>query len=372
MNGGRALGLGLMLLGGVLGALVLVWLVVNAAGGQLQAGGFVFGVIILAVLALPPIGAGYYLLRRSAVEQAEQARFERRRQVLDADQIFRTAIARDLKQLQRRLDEAPDRGPTLVRASSRVRDLIDDVEQVGYDQASWHDAVQLEDEDIDALRQYDDVLSSSLRRLSSDADAAIDGQGAAHGGLIAAIQQWDDTLAQRQDLLLRGKRAAAAAPGELLRARTATRTADITALRPKDAVSYQGDDFLVEVSVTYFSGGKTWWLHRIRGGADERWLYVAPEGLSSAVLQTIDPPGDPRSEMIRYKGSACRPTDSGEASATIDSADGKQEGIAVQYWRFACPDGSILTVEHWPDEQRAYVGKTTKAGDLEVFQAAQS
>jgi hypothetical protein len=171
---------------------------------------------------------------------------------------------------------------------------------------------------------------------------------------------------------LRGKRAVAAAPGELLRARSSARTADITALQPKDAVSYQGNDFLVEVSVTYFSAGKTWWVHRMRGGADERWLYVAPEGLSSAVVQTLEPPGDPRSEMMRYKGSACRPTDSGEASASIDSLDGKQTGIAVQYWRFACPDGSALTVEHWPDEQRAYVGKTAKPGELEVFQAART
>lgn len=366
MSSGRSLGIGLIVLGAVLGVLVLAWLVVNAGTGDLQAGGFVLGLIILAVLALPPIGAGFVLMRRAAAEQAEQERFERRRRVLEADQMFRTTMARDLRQFERRLAEQSDRLPTVVRAGARLRDLVDDVEQVGYDQATWHDAVELEDEDLDALRRYDDLLQQGLRRI----DAETDGLPASADALLASVQQWEETLAQRQDLLLRGKRALTAAPGELLAARPAKRAGDVTALKPSDAVSIAGDDFLVELSVTYFGNGKTWWLHRVRGGPNERWLYVGPEGLTLVPAQALEVPGDPRSEMIRYKGSACRPTDQGEATVTISSLDGTQEGIAVQYWRFACPDGSQLTVEHWPDEQRAYVGKPAKSGDIEVFHAA--
>src|SRR5688572_22351688 len=133
MNSSRGLGLGLIVLGAVLGALVVLWLVVNAAGGQLQAGGFVLGLIVMAVLALPPIGAGLVMVRRATAEQAEHERFERRRQVLEADQMFRTTIARDLRQVDRRLSEMPERSASTVRAAARVRDLIDDVEQVGYD-----------------------------------------------------------------------------------------------------------------------------------------------------------------------------------------------------------------------------------------------
>ncbi|MFN0072472.1 MAG: DUF4178 domain-containing protein [Chloroflexota bacterium] len=369
MNSGRALGVGLIVLGAVLGALVLVWLVVNAGTGDLQAGGFVFGLIILAVLALPPVGAGLVLMRRAAAEQVEQERFERRRQVLEADQMFRTTIARDLRQLERRLVEMPGRSAAVVRASSRVRDLVDDVEQVGYDQATWHDAVQLEDGDLDSLRRYDDLLQQGLRRTEAQVDALSDGAEGAETALITALQQWDETLAQRQDLLLRGKRAVTAAPGELLQARPSRGAGDVTRLKIADAVSVSGDDYLVELSVTYFGGGKTWWLHRVRSGPNERWLHVSPEGLSVTLATTIESPGDPRSEMIRYKGSACRPTEEGDATATISGPEAQQEGIAVHYWRFAAPDGSALTVEHWPDEQRAYVGKPVKPGSLEIFHA---
>jgi hypothetical protein len=370
MNSGRSLGIGLIVLGAILGALVVVWLVVNAAGGQLQAGGFVLGLIVMAVLALPPIGAGLVIMRRAAAEQAEHERFERRRQVLESDQMFRTTIARDLRQVERRLGELPDKSPATVRASARVRDLIDDVEQVGYDQATWHDAVQLEDEDLDSLRRYDDLLQQGVRRIESQVDSLPDGLAGAESEVLTSLQQWDETLAQRQDLLLRGKRAATAAPGELLEARPRRQAGDATRLAISDAVSVSGDDYLVELTVTYFGGGKTWWLHRLRAGPEERWLHVAPEGLSTTLAQSIEPPGDPRSEMIRYKGSACRPTEEGDASASISGPEGQQEGIAVHYWRFAAPDGSIVSIEHWPDSQRAYAGKPLRAGQLEIFHAA--
>jgi hypothetical protein len=370
MNSGRGVGIGLIVLGAVLGGLVVLWLVVNAAGGQLQAGGFVLGLILMAVLALPPIGAGLVIMRRAAAEQVEQERFERRRQVLESDQMFRTTIARDLRQVERRLSELPDRKPATVRASARVRDLIDDVEQVGYDQATWHDAVQLEDQDLDALRRYDDLLQQGLRRLESQVDELPGGAAGAESELLTSLQQWDETLAQRQDLLLRGKRAVTAAPGELLEARPKRQAGDVTRLAPSDAVSVSGDDYMVELTVTYFGGGKTWWLHRLRAGPEERWLHVAPEGLTATLAESIEPPGDPRSEMIRYKGSACRPTEDGDATASIDGPDGQQEGIAVRYWRFAAPDGSIVSVEHWPDSQRAYAGKPPKPGQLEIFHAS--
>jgi hypothetical protein len=369
MNSGRGLGIGMIVMGAVLGVLVVVWLVVNASTGDLQVGGFVLGLIVMVVLALPPLGAGIVIMRRAAAEQAEQERFERRRQVLEADQMFRTTIARDLRQVERRLSETPARSASTVRASARVRDLIDDVEQVGYDQATWHDAVQLEDQDLHSLRRYDDLLQQGLRRLESQVDTLSDGADGA-ASVLTSLQQWDETLAQRQDLLLRGKRAVTAAPGELLEARPRRQAGDVTRLAPADAISVSDEDYLVELTVTYFGGGKTWWLHRVRAGADERWLYVGPEGLSVILAQSIEPPGDPRSEMIRYKGSACRPTEESDASATIKGPEGDQEGIGVHYWRFAAPDGSVLSIEHWPDSKRAYVGKPLRPGALEIFHAA--
>lgn len=372
MSQGRALGQGLIILGAVVAALVILWLLVTFRAGQLRSGGFVLGLIILSVLALPPIGVGYYLFRRSAQEQVDAASFERRRRVLEADRLLRATLADDLRQQERRLNTLTQRPAEVVRAMARLRDMADDLEPADQNEASWYEAVEVSEQDVAQVRSYDDLLSDGLRRIDGLIDDVERDQEGAVSELLRAIQQWEQSLQQRQDLLLRGRRAAAVAPGELLRGRLSATTASSTALVPGDAVSYEEHDYLVEVSVTYFGGGRTWWLHRLRSTEDERWLYVAPGGVTLAVLGAIDPPGDPRSEMIRYKGSACRPAEQGDATATIQSGDERQEALAVHYWRFTCPDGSIILVEHWSNEPRAYVGKPIKPSDLEVWSAQRS
>src|SRR5581483_2435756 len=91
----RAWGLGLMGLGGVIGGLLVLWLLVTAASGDLRGGGFVLGLVLVAVLALPLVGAGYYLLQRGGAEEQASSRFEARRRLFEGDQLFRQQAAAD-------------------------------------------------------------------------------------------------------------------------------------------------------------------------------------------------------------------------------------------------------------------------------------
>ena len=102
----RAWALGLMGLGAVVGGLLILWTLATAASGELRAGGMVFALILVAVLALPPLGVGYYLLRRSAVEERDTGRFEARRRLFESDRLFRQQAAADLRGLAGRLKRA--------------------------------------------------------------------------------------------------------------------------------------------------------------------------------------------------------------------------------------------------------------------------
>src|SRR4051812_33347837 len=93
----RARALRLLGVGAVVGGLLLLWTLATAASGDLRAGGIVFALVLVAVLALPPLGVGYYLLRRSAVEERDTGRFEARRRLFESDRLFRQQAASDLR-----------------------------------------------------------------------------------------------------------------------------------------------------------------------------------------------------------------------------------------------------------------------------------
>src|SRR5215207_8733594 len=125
MNTSGAWGLGLMALGGIVGALLVLWLLVSAIGGNLRGGGAVLGLVLIVVLAGPLLGGGYFLWRRSAVEERHELRFEARRRLLEGDRLFRQQAAAGLRSFADRLPESPD-----ARAvADRLRDLAAQVER---------------------------------------------------------------------------------------------------------------------------------------------------------------------------------------------------------------------------------------------------
>src|SRR4051812_22401003 len=147
MPQGRALAYGLIALGAGLAVLVLLWLGVSAAGGNLKGGGLVLGLIILFILGGPPIGAGVYMLSNSKREEAASQSFDVQRRVLDADRILRREMARDFRQQADRLHTLP--AAAAKRNAGRLRDLAADLDNPGYDQAGWFDTISLDAEDRD-------------------------------------------------------------------------------------------------------------------------------------------------------------------------------------------------------------------------------
>ncbi len=83
MRSGRLMGI-LLIGGGLALALIgVLWLVASVTGGRLQVTGAVLGGAFLAIVVLPLIGAGMFLLVRSGREAAEDAERTELRRILD-------------------------------------------------------------------------------------------------------------------------------------------------------------------------------------------------------------------------------------------------------------------------------------------------
>jgi Domain of unknown function (DUF4178) len=361
MGPGRAWALGLMGLGVVVGGLLVLWTVANAATGELRAGGVVFALILIAVLALPPFGAGYYLLRRSAVEERDTGRFETRRRLLEGDRLFRQQAAADLRGVAERLGGQP-------AAAERLRALAATVDGARRDETAWYEADPLADEDLPTLRRYEDTLQAETDRLSDLAVRTLQGEAGAAQALPASLDRWERTYRQREALLLRGRRGPAVAPEALLRARTPTRgAAALNALALGDAVTVDFEDYLVQGVLSYFADGRTWHLYLLRSGSAERWLWGAPGGLTWAVLDPLPNPPAPGAPTVTFEDATLALAESGNATVDITTTAGAERGVPLEYWRYSGPDRRMVWVERWPREVRAGGGRETLPDTIDVW-----
>ena len=366
MQGNRALGLALIGAGAVLGGIMLLWVLVMLGDGRLTPGGGVFGLFLVAVLGLPLIGGGLYVLSRGKREAAEAAEFSAQRRTLEADRLFRVEQAREIGQLARRVEALGGAETGLV--ANRLRDLVHDLEKPSYDSAAWYEAVEMGRVDHDLLRRYDDLLTDGVRLMAEQVGRLEQGEPAMPE-LRRLIQAWERDHARRSDLL-RGRPGSLVAPTDVLSAeagRGSSSTEAVAALKVGDAVSRDGTDYLVETSISYFVSGRTAWLHRLASERDQGWLYVGPGGLSLAWLTPTEVAIEPGAASFVHDGASCRLEESGLADADIRTRAGQETGGSVTTWRYVCADGQLLWVERWPDRTRAYSGRSISPSDLEIW-----
>jgi hypothetical protein len=339
----------------------VLWLLVTAASGDLRGGGFVLGLVLVAVLALPLLGVGYYLWQRSGVEERASSRFEARRRLYESDRLFRQQAAADLRGLAERLRGQPT-------TADRLRAIAASVEGARRDEAAWYEADPLSDDDLPALRRYEDALQAEMDRLSDLAVRALQGEAGAAEALPAALDRWERAYRQREALLLRGRRGPAVDPGALLRSGTPTRgTAALNALALGDAVTVDFEDYLVQSVLSYFAEGRTWHLYLLRSGSAERWLWGSAGGLAWAVLDPLAAPPAPGSSTVEIEGATLTLAESGSATVDITTPAGAEQGVAVDYWRYSGPDKRMVWVERWPREVRAGAGRETLPDTIDVW-----
>jgi Domain of unknown function (DUF4178) len=352
-EGRRMVGYGL--LAGAIGItlLMLLWLAIAGAAG----GGIVLGLLLVLVLAGPLAGAGWYVLAQGRAERVEEQQFTGKRRILDADRLFRRELAARLSELQN-LPGVP---------SNRIQMISRSLDRTVADESAWYSAIQLDDAQIGLLAQYDDLVWEQVRWLGDHAgeDAATVGQ---------TVDQLQQAVEQRTDLLVRGRQAPAVSPATMMRAPLPRpESKSLEDLAVGDALTREGVDYVVERLASSFSDGETRKLaHLVPSGAGEaeHWLSISPRALELAWLDSIEAPA-PGATTIVVGDAHLSLVDSKSSLVRVDARDGSAAapGVLVQTWRYRAGD-RVGVIEQWPDGAvLAYAGKTLPARELEVWPA---
>ncbi|MHB0870077.1 MAG: hypothetical protein ACYC5J_11570 [Chloroflexota bacterium] len=360
----RLLGTGLIVAGLILGALVVLWLMVNAAAGALEPGGFVLGLFLLVLFMVPLLLTGLYVRRRGAEEAVSAASFETRRTLLERDRLFRHLLQREsqraFQSVSARASEAQGEAAVSLRqAQQSLEGLADDAAQP-VREADWLHATTLGSQDARDVERYDDLLLAGIRRIDEMAEqeeAAVQPEMARQLQDLArsAARQFD----LRQDLVLRGRRLPSVAPLHLLRAEIpGRRPVAPESLGPGGAVSHGAQDYLVTAHITYFAAGRDRHALVLRGQEGERRLLVEPGSDRALFLEPV--------ATSRLRGGT---VDSGSASASIDSLSGRAEGVVMDYRRTE-EDGEAGWWERWPEGERAFLGREERLSTFEFWPAA--
>jgi Domain of unknown function (DUF4178) len=343
----RMLGYGLLAASAGVTLLMVLWLM--TAG--VEAGGAVLGLLLLFVLAGPLAAGGYYVLHQGRAERVQEEQFAGKRRVLDADRLFRRELSARLRQLS----EDPQMP---AAALTRMADALKD--SAANDEAAWYGAVQLDDTQVALLRQYDDLVWERLRSLR---DHATDQS--------AAIAELQRAMDQRTDLLVRGRSAPTISPAALLEAHRAAPTG-LAELELGDAVTFEGNDYVVEAAATRFADGQTSkLLHLIPSGpgAAEHWLYVTPGGTELDWLEVIVDIQNPGANQLAFGNATLPLVSARSATVEVTTPSASTPGVLVRTWTYRAGP-LVAIVEQWPDgATHAYGGTRIDPHQLDIWPA---
>jgi hypothetical protein len=123
-------------------------------------------------------------------------------------------------------------------------------------------------------------------------------------------------------------------------------------LRPRDVISYQGQDFLVEGVLNYKLAGKTYPLGRAVDGDEVRFIEPLMDDLDDRLLffrEVTDlRVGTPPAATLSYKGGSYVPRLSGVATVTIDGEVPDRSAGSCEIWRYRAGGDVYLQIEKWP------------------------
>ena len=144
-------------------------------------------------------------------------------------------------------------------------------------------------------------------------------------------------------------------------------------LRPRDVISYQGTDFVVEGVINYKLGGKTYPLARASDGDEVRFIEPLMDDLDDRMLffrEVADlRVGTPPPATIAYKGGSYVPRLSGPATVTIEGEVPDRPAGPCEIWRFRAAGDVYIQIEKWPGRTVTLHGEAVHKDMVGVFPA---
>jgi hypothetical protein len=144
-------------------------------------------------------------------------------------------------------------------------------------------------------------------------------------------------------------------------------------LRPRDVISYQGQDFVVEGILSYKLAGKTYPLARAVDGDEVRWIEPLMDAVDDRLLffqevrdlRVATPPPP----TIAYKGASYVPRLSGTAAVDVEGPVSDRVAGSCDLWRYRAAGDLFLQVEKWPGKTVTLAGESIHKDMVQVFPA---
>jgi len=144
-------------------------------------------------------------------------------------------------------------------------------------------------------------------------------------------------------------------------------------LRPRDVISHQGKDFVVEGILTYKLGVKTYHLARAVDGAAVLWVEPMHTDADDRLIifhEVKDLPlGTPPPATISYKGQSFLPRFSGTATVDVDGVVAERDAGTCELWRYRGAGDIYLQIEAWPTGTVVLTGESVHKDMIEVYPA---
>jgi hypothetical protein len=144
-------------------------------------------------------------------------------------------------------------------------------------------------------------------------------------------------------------------------------------LRPRDVISYQGQDFVVEGILGYKLSGKTYPLARAVDGDEVRWIEPLMDDLDDRVLLFREVKdlrvATPPPPTIAYKGASYVPRLSGTATVDVDGSVPDRAAGSCDVWRYRAAGDLFLQIEKWSGKTVTLAGESIHKDMVQVFPA---
>jgi hypothetical protein len=148
----------------------------------------------------------------------------------------------------------------------------------------------------------------------------------------------------------------------------------LTRLKVGDALSYVGQDFIVQGKLIFREGSFEWAEYKLADGSDIRWLEVEDDDDLYVTLYKevddlrIDSPEPPRD--LQYLGEHYELEEKGYATMRKEGDVGRRDLPQCRYYDYEGSGDNMLSIEKWGENYEVSAGMTVSPHAIEIFSAA--
>jgi hypothetical protein len=316
-------------------------------------------------LAAIPGYSGYHAKEQRRLADRALREELARRVTASIQQLQRLSAA--LARARRLADLAPVDGLT-----SRLQHFNDRLTTAPEGYRGLFEQERVDEAALDQILAFDRSLAAGIERLAVVAATLTERTPAplldspAGVELVELVERLHQRLDARHTVMTEGR--ALTPESALAVLQPPARPVPQFNLKPGDAASYGGQDYVVDAVISY-RGDRDWTEYRLRDASAERWLVV--DGGRAALLSPAasEPVGASDSATFTHDGRDYRLVAHGQATAALTGPSGRQPNVPVTFRDYEAGEAR-LAVREWGAERHILVGEAIDLGLVSTYPRA--